>query len=53
MQQTEVLLMLTLVSLAKEGDKEAQHNLDAENKVRAQMGRPSVEEELKALFKKN
>ena len=42
-------LWLTIVKSAKEGDEEAQQTLEAENALRAQAGRMSVEQELLQL----
>ena len=49
MSQMEVLMWLSVIKKAKEGNPEAINHLQAENKIRQEQNRPSVEEELKTL----
>ncbi|WP_301384755.1 hypothetical protein, partial [uncultured Duncaniella sp.] len=45
----EVLMWLSAIKLAKEGNSEAQNHLQAENKLRQEQNRPTVEQELQMI----
>ena len=49
MSQMEVLMWLSAIKLAKEGNSEAQNHLQAENKLRQEQNRPTVEQELQEI----
>lgn len=49
MSQMEVLMWLSVIKMAKEGNPEAMNHLQAENKIRQQQSRPSVEQELQMI----
>ena len=49
MSQMEVLMWLSVIKKAKEGNPEAINHLQAENKIRQEQNRPSVEKELEHL----
>ena len=49
MSQMEVLMWLSVIKKAKEGNPEAINHLQAENKIRQEQNRPSVEEELRVI----
>ena len=49
MSQMEVLMWLSVIKMAKEGNLEAMNHLQAENKIRQEQSRPSVEQELQMI----
>ena len=49
MSQMEVLMWLSVIKMAKEGNPEAMNHLQAENKIRQEQSRPSVEQELRMI----
>ena len=49
MSQMEVLMWLSVIKMAKEGNPEAMNHLQAENKIRQEQSRPSVEQELQMI----
>lgn len=49
MSQMEVLMWLSVIKTAKEGNSEAMNHLQAENKIRQEQNRPTVEQELKMI----
>lgn len=49
MSQMEVLMWLSVIKTAKEGNSEAMNHLQAENKIRQEQNRPSVEQELQMI----
>ena len=49
MSQMEVLMWLSVIKMAKEGSPEAMNHLQAENKIRQEQSRPSVEQELQMI----
>lgn len=50
MSELEILMWLTEIKAAKEGNLSAQNHLRAENTVRQEQNRPTVEEELRAII---
>lgn len=53
MSQMEVLMWLSAIKLAKEGNSEAMNHLQAENKIRQEQNRPSVEQELQMIAERS
>ena len=53
MSPMEVLMWLSIIKTAKEGNSEAMNHLQVENKIRQEQNRPSVEEELQAIAAQN
>ena len=51
MSQMGVLMWLSVIKMAKEGNPEAMNHLQAENKIRQEQSRPSVEQELQMIAK--
>ena len=49
MSQMEVLMWLSVIKTAKEGNSEAMNHLQAENKIRQEQNRPTVEQELQMI----
>lgn len=49
MSQMEVLMWLSVIKMAKEGNLEAMNHLQAENKIRQEQSRPTVEQELQMI----
>lgn len=49
MSQMEVLMWLSVIKMAKEGNSEAMNHLQAENKIRQEQNRPTVEQELQMI----
>ena len=49
MSPMEVLMWLSIIKTAKEGNSEAMNHLQAENKIRQEQNRPSVEQELQMI----
>ena len=45
----EVLMWLSVIKMAKEGNLEAMNHLQAENKIRQEQSRPTVEQELQMI----
>ncbi|CDE57084.1 unknown [Prevotella sp. CAG:873] len=52
MEQMEVLYWTSIVKMAKTGDPEATETLTAQNKIRKEQNRPTVEQELQAIADK-
>lgn len=49
MTELEVLHWLSVISMARNGNEEMANYLQAENSIRQEQGRPSVEEELREI----
>ena len=49
MSQMEALMWLSAIKMAREGNVEAQNHLRAENTIRKEQNRPSVEQELQEM----
>lgn len=52
MEEMEALYWAAIVKMAKTGDAEAEETLTAQNDIRKEQNRPSVEEELQAIVDK-
>ena len=49
MKQLEIMHWAAVISMAKSGNEEMANYLRAENKIRQEQNRPSVEDELQAI----